>query len=83
MGMTEGEGVLEEGMGQGTEGLDMTILVDMSVMSVVDKVFLMKDPMVVIWAAHLVAIKVVRLIGVLVVLVLLMLLVLGEPKRKE
>lgn len=79
MGMTGGEGALEEDMGQGTEGLDTTILEDMSVKWVVDLVILMKDPMVDIWAAHLVAIK----IGILVVLVLLMLLVWEDPKGKE
>lgn len=38
----------------------MIILVDMIVTWVVDKVILMKDLMAAIWAAHLVAIKVVH-----------------------
>lgn len=76
--MMEGEEVLEEDMGQGIEGLDMIILVDMSVRWELDPVILMKGLMVDIWADQ-VAIK----IGIQVAVVLLMLSMQGEPKGKE
>lgn len=80
MFMMVGEGVLEEDMGRGTEGLGMIILVDMTVTMGLDLVILMRDLMVDTWAVQVLAIKV---IGILVVVLSPTLLVLVEPRGKE
>lgn len=77
--MMEGEGVQEEDMGRGTEGLGMIILVDMTVTMGVDLVILMRDLMVDTWAVQVLAIK----IGILVVVLSPTLSVLVEPRGKE
>lgn len=79
MFMMEGEGVQEEDMGRGTEGLGMIILVDMTVTMGVDLVILMRDLMVDTWAVQVLAIK----IGILVVVLSPTLSVLVEPRGKE